>query len=34
VNLPEGVATNKGVIRVLAVGNVFFDTTHGLIKID
>ncbi len=34
VNLPAGVTTKKGVIRVLAVGNVFFDTTHGLITID
>ena len=33
VTLPSGVKTDQGVIRVEGVGNVFFDTNHGLITI-
>ncbi len=34
VTLPAGVTTTRGVIRVMGLGNVFFDTTHGLITIN
>jgi hypothetical protein len=34
VTLPAGVRTDQGVIRVEGLGNVFFDVSHGLIKIN